>query len=57
MENRVARLEGLLEANSKRPSRERLTLQTAINRFVAQTNDKPEPFVRTKSADAILAAV
>jgi hypothetical protein len=32
-------------------------LQTAINRFIAETNDKPKPFVWTKSADAILAAV
>jgi hypothetical protein len=31
-------------------------LQTAINRFIAAANDKPKPFVRTKSADAILAA-
>ena len=30
-------------------------LQAAINRFIA--NDKPKPFVWTKSADAILAAV
>jgi transposase len=32
-------------------------LQTAINRFIADANDKPNPFVWTKSADAILAAV
>jgi transposase len=32
-------------------------LQTAINRFLTETNDKPKPFVWTKSADAILAAV
>ena len=32
-------------------------LQAAINRFIAETNDKPKPFVWTKSADAILAAV
>ena len=32
-------------------------LQTAINRFIAEANDKPKPFVSTKSADAILAAV
>jgi transposase len=32
-------------------------LQTAINRFIAETNDKPKPFVWTKSADAILAVV
>ncbi len=32
-------------------------LQTAINRLIAATNDKPKPFVWTKSADAILAAV
>ena len=31
--------------------------QAAINRFIAETNDKPKPFVWTKSADAILAAV
>jgi hypothetical protein len=31
-------------------------LQTAINRFIAEANDKPKPFVRTKPADAILAA-
>jgi hypothetical protein len=30
---------------------------TAISRFIAETNDKPKPFVWTKSADAILAAV
>jgi transposase len=32
-------------------------LQAAINRFIAETNDMPKPFVWTKSADAILAAV
>ena len=32
-------------------------LQAAINRFIAETNDKPKPFVWSKSADAILAAV
>jgi transposase len=32
-------------------------LQAAINRFIAETNDKPKPFTSTKSADAILAAV
>ena len=32
-------------------------LQTAINRFIADANDKPKPFIWTKSADAILAAV
>jgi transposase len=32
-------------------------LQAAINRFIAETNHKPKPFVWTKSADAILAAV
>ena len=32
-------------------------LQAAINRFIAETNDKPKPFVWTKSAHAILAAV
>jgi len=32
-------------------------LQAAIKRFLAETNDKPKPFVWTKSADAILAAV
>jgi transposase len=32
-------------------------LQAAINRFIAEINDKPKPFVWTKSADAILAAV
>jgi transposase len=32
-------------------------LQAAINRFIEETNDKPKPFVWTKSADAILAAV
>jgi hypothetical protein len=31
-------------------------LQASINRFIAETNDKPKPFVWTKSADAILAA-
>ncbi len=31
-------------------------LQAAINRFISETNDKPKPFVSTKSADAILAA-
>jgi transposase len=34
-----------------------LDLQAAINRFIAETNDKPKPFVWIKSADAILAAV
>jgi transposase len=32
-------------------------LQAAINRFITETNDKPKPFVWTKSTDAILAAV
>jgi len=32
-------------------------LQAAINRFIAETNNKPRPFVWTKSANAILAAV
>ena len=32
-------------------------LQTAINRFIADANGKPKPFVWTKSSDAILAAV
>jgi transposase len=32
-------------------------LQTAINHFIADANAKPKPFVWTKSADAILAAV
>src|SRR5271166_1365253 len=32
-------------------------LQAAINRFIAEANGKPKPFVWTKSADAILAAV
>ena len=31
-------------------------LQAAINRFIAETNDKPKPFVWTKSTDTILAA-
>ncbi|MGH7083204.1 MAG: IS630 family transposase [Acetobacteraceae bacterium] len=34
-----------------------IDLQAAINRFIAETNDRPKPFVWTKSADAILAAV
>ena len=32
-------------------------LQAAINRFLAETNNQPKPFVWTKPADAILAAV
>ena len=32
-------------------------LQAAINRFIAEANGKPKPFIWTKSADAILAAV
>ena len=32
-------------------------LQTAINRFIADANGKPKPFVWTKSSDPILAAV
>ena len=32
-------------------------LQTAINRFLADTNDNPKPFVWTKPAEAILAAL
>src|SRR5712691_9707207 len=32
-------------------------LQTAINRFIAEANGNPKPFIWTKSADAILAAV
>jgi hypothetical protein len=31
-------------------------LQAAINRFMAETNDKPKPFVWTKSADAVAVA-
>ena len=30
-----------------------LDTSAAINRFIAETNDKPKPFVWTKSADAI----
>ena len=32
-------------------------LRTAINRFIAEADGKPKPFVWTKSTDAILAAV
>jgi hypothetical protein len=32
-------------------------LQAAINRFIAETNDDPKPFVWTAKPDAILAAV
>ena len=32
-----------------------VALQAAINRFIADANHKPKPFVWTKSADAILA--
>jgi len=32
-------------------------LQAAINRFIVEANGKPKPFIWTKSADAILAAV
>ncbi|HEX3952355.1 MAG TPA: IS630 family transposase, partial [Stellaceae bacterium] len=32
-------------------------LQAAINRFLADTNQAPKPFVWTKSPDHILAAV
>ena len=32
-------------------------LQAAINRFIAETNDNPKPFVWTAKPDAILAAV
>ena len=32
-------------------------LQAAINRFIAETNGMPKPFVWTKSADDILSAV
>jgi len=32
-------------------------LQAAISRFIAEANDMPKPFVWTKSADDILAAV
>jgi len=31
-------------------------LQAAINRFIAETNNMPKPFVWTKSADAIRSA-
>jgi hypothetical protein len=31
--------------------------QTAINRFIANANRKPKPFVWSRSTDAILAAV
>jgi transposase len=34
-----------------------VSLQAAINRFVAETNDEPKPFQWTKDPDAILAAV
>src|SRR5437016_13767568 len=34
-----------------------IELQAAINRFIAEANDNSKPFVWTKSADAILAAV
>ena len=34
-----------------------IELQAAINRFIADANGTPKPFVRTKSTDAILAAV
>jgi hypothetical protein len=32
-------------------------LQTAVNRLIADANDKPKPLIWTKSTDAILAAV
>jgi hypothetical protein len=32
-------------------------LQAAINRFLAETNDNPKPFVWTADPDNILAAV
>ena len=32
-------------------------LQSAINRYIAEHNDKPHPFVWTKTAEAILAKV
>ena len=32
-------------------------LQEAINRFVAETNHDPKPFVRTADPDRIIAAV
>ena len=32
-------------------------LQTAINRFIAETNDDPKPFVWTADPDKIIAAV
>jgi hypothetical protein len=32
-------------------------LQAAINRFIAETNEEPKPFVWTAKPDAILAAV
>ena len=34
-----------------------VALQAAINRFIADANGNPKPFVWTKSADAIRAAV
>ena len=34
-----------------------IELQAAINRFIAEANGNSKPFVWTKSADAILAAV
>jgi hypothetical protein len=34
-----------------------LTERLPINRFITETNDKPKPFIWTKSADAILVAV
>lgn len=36
--------------------RSSVELRAAINRFIADTNGTPNPFVWTKSADAILSA-
>jgi hypothetical protein len=35
----------------------RVDLQAAVNRFLAETNDDPKPFIWTADPDKIVAAV
>jgi hypothetical protein len=48
---------GYLRVSTEKQGKSGLGLEAHRNRFIAETNDKPKPFVWTKSVDAILAAV
>jgi hypothetical protein len=55
-------VEGFFAKLTKRPLkrgvfRSLVDLQAAINRFLAETNDNPKPFVWTADPDKIIAAV